>query len=302
MPEWHMHNIITDENQREILPMFSYDFPIVVFNGGDKPVFNSDFTFIPCHWHDEIEINIVLYGEERMFFGDEWVDVKAGEGVFFNVNVLHKIKKLTGADAHLCIIFNPSIINGNAPSLIDKKFIQPFINCDHLKGLKLSPEVGWQADILNDCYAIREIDEKRDYGYELEIQQRLSSLWQKLVVNTRETVERVTCKKSSPDEDRMKAMMLYIHAHYPDELTLESIAASANISVSECCRCFKRVMAMTPFAYLIQYRLGTAAKMLRDTNKSVSDISHAVGFETESYFSRKFKEAYGHTPSQFRKK
>ena len=68
-------------------------------------------------------------------------------------------------------------------------------------------------------------------------------------------------------------MMLYIHDHYMEEITLETIAASASISKSGALHIFQTGIHCSPVAYLIQYRLAQAAEQLYITQKSVSSIA-----------------------------
>ena len=52
----------------------------------------------------------------------------------------------------------------------------------------------------------------------------------------------------------MAIFLQYIELHYPEDVTLESLARSANVSKSECLRCFKNTLQTTPYKYLIEYR------------------------------------------------
>ena len=61
---------------------------------------------------------------------------------------------------------------------------------------------------------------------------------------------------------RLQAMMQYIHDHYMEEITLETIAASASISKSGALHIFQTGIHCSPVAYLIQYRLAQAAEQL----------------------------------------
>ena len=104
----------------------------------------------------------------------------------------------------------------------------------------------------------------------------------------------------SADESRIKMMLQFIHENYSKSISLEEIAATANLSKSECCRCFKRTLKISPFEYLIQNRVLTAAKLLSTTDRPISDISDAVGFNGLSYFYKTFKSMMNMTPAEFR--
>ena len=63
---------------------------------------------------------------------------------------------------------------------------------------------------------------------------------------------------------------------------------------------FKKETGKTPVKALCEYRLETACKMLKFTNRSVKGIAHSCGFTDELYFSRVFKNKYGISPVEYR--
>ena len=58
---------------------------------------------------------------------------------------------------------------------------------------------------------------------------------------------------------------------------------------------------MTLSEYIMMYRLNTAGDLLRETNKSITEIAHACGFNNVSFFIREFKKDYSVTPNKYRK-
>ena len=67
-------------------------------------------------------------------------------------------------------------------------------------------------------------------------------------------------------------------------------------------RFFRNKTGRTPNRYLIDYRLGIAARMLLTTQLSVAEIGFSCGFNTLSHFNRLFRESKGCTPSEFRER
>ncbi len=98
----------------------------------------------------------------------------------------------------------------------------------------------------------------------------------------------------------MKIMLKYIQEHFDEALSVRQIAESVSVSESECMRCFRNTIGITPIAYLKSYRLQCAAELLENTKDPVSDIGGRCGFLEMSYFSRAFRQVYGCTPSQYR--
>ena len=96
-------------------------------------------------------------------------------------------------------------------------------------------------------------------------------------------------------------MMDYIHQHYGEKLTLEQIAAAAAVSKRECLRCFRDCIGKAPFAYLLEYRVQVAERLLRTTDLPVTEIALQTGFNGSAYFSKVFRELRQISPSQYRK-
>lgn len=101
--------------------------------------------------------------------------------------------------------------------------------------------------------------------------------------------------------DRIQTMMSFIHENYSEKLTLEDIAGSALISKRECLRCFQEAIHKSPFAYLKEYRIEMAEKLLKTTSLSVMEVGLRAGFSNNAYFGKTFKEMTGKTSGEYRK-
>ena len=111
---------------------------------------------------------------------------------------------------------------------------------------------------------------------------------------------KIAAEKALRDEARVKDMMRFMQAHYKRELTVSQIAASASISKSECLRCFRAVIGVTPIQYLRQFRVQKAAELLAGTALKISDLGAPCGFQETSYFIKTFRELMGRTPAAYR--
>ena len=84
------------------------------------------------------------------------------------------------------------------------------------------------------------------------------------------------------------------------KVSLEDVAQVVAISKSELCRCFRRVLKVSPMEYLIQFRLEEASRQLLSTDKSVTQIALETGFDSPSHLGRFFLKEFGCTPRQYR--
>ena len=99
---------------------------------------------------------------------------------------------------------------------------------------------------------------------------------------------------------RILAVKAFIDAHYDDEIKLKDLANVACMSEAAMSRFFKLHTGRTISDYIIDIRLGNAARLLVDTNQSVADISYQCGYNNLSNFNRLFKRKKGCSPKEFR--
>jgi AraC-like DNA-binding protein len=87
---------------------------------------------------------------------------------------------------------------------------------------------------------------------------------------------------------------------YAEPLDVRTVAAVAHVSPAHFIRSFRAVFGETPHRYLQRRRVERAMFLLRETNRSVTDICFDVGFTSLGTFSRTFREIVGETPSGYR--
>lgn len=89
---------------------------------------------------------------------------------------------------------------------------------------------------------------------------------------------------------------------YADALNVEALARSVHLSRAHFIRSFKEAFGETPHSYLQRRRLERAMSLLRETDRSVTDICFAVGFSSLGTFSRTFRDIVGVSPSAYRER
>jgi AraC-like DNA-binding protein len=83
--------------------------------------------------------------------------------------------------------------------------------------------------------------------------------------------------------------------------SLSTMSELVGLSPSRLRHKFKSEVGFTPTLYLQQLKLRTARELLNRGGLSVKQVRAAIGFESGSYFTHRFKRAYGVTPSKSRK-
>ena len=87
---------------------------------------------------------------------------------------------------------------------------------------------------------------------------------------------------------------------YAEPLDVPAVAAVAHCSPAHFSRSFRAVFGETPHRYLQRRRVERSMFLLRETDRSVTDICLDVGFMSLGTFSRTFREIVGETPSAYR--
>ena len=87
---------------------------------------------------------------------------------------------------------------------------------------------------------------------------------------------------------------------YAEPLDVRSVAAVAHVSAAHFSRSFRAVFGETPHRYLQRRRVERSMFLLRETDRSVTEICFDVGFSSLGTFSRTFRDIVGETPSAYR--
>ena len=199
----------------------------------------------------------------------------------------------------LKIYFPPPLFLSSTLDMSTKNYFQQLVD-NHLDNLVLATNNQVSQDIIDQLK--KNTEKGPASGFELECMIRVIRI---LVVTIRHIEENKSdllwrAGSFAPIE-RAREILAYMYAHYHEKITVEDISKHVAISRSECFRCFKRVTGKKPVEYLNDYRLLKAAQLIRETEKSIEEISSICGFASASFFGKVFKEKYGKTPMQFRR-
>lgn len=106
--------------------------------------------------------------------------------------------------------------------------------------------------------------------------------------------------EASSESRRVQKIQQYINAHYAEEIRLSDLADLAGMAPVSFSRFFKIRTGKSVSDYIIDIRLGYAARMLVDSAHSIAEICYDSGFNNLSNFNRIFKNKKGYTPKEFR--
>lgn len=272
------------------------DFPYLVLHIAGDHNYPRNAGFEVLHWHRDLQFTYVLEGETEVQTLQQRLTLHAGEAVFINRDVVHLVKK-HGACRYNSFIFPERFLRFYsgcpAAALVDSLVGNPELP---IAPLPLTPQYAASLQLLRQLTELEAQPHSDTYSY--EVLTLLSALW--LSFYRTITLPAAPAAGAAITTRRMDLFLRYIEQHYSEDLTLEMLARSANVSVSECLRCFKATLQTTPFQYLSQYRLSRAASLLRHTTLPIGEIAEQVGFQQVSYFGKCFRQKTGYSPSRYR--
>lgn len=103
------------------------------------------------------------------------------------------------------------------------------------------------------------------------------------------------------DEDILKAQ-IYIEQHYDQQISIEHIAAVANMSKRNFVRRFKQATHNTPLEYLQRVKIESAKKELENSALNINTLMYNAGYNDQKTFRQVFKRYTGLTPQEYRRK
>ncbi|MBD2257989.1 AraC family transcriptional regulator [Pseudanabaena sp. FACHB-2040] len=101
-----------------------------------------------------------------------------------------------------------------------------------------------------------------------------------------------------PAPDAVERARDYLHSQYARNISLEEMAAVANLSQFHFCRVFRQAIGLSPGAYQTQLQIAQAKKLLVQ-GLSASEVAVTTGFYDQSHLSRHFKRLVGVTPRRY---
>lgn len=265
---------------------------------------NNASMMIRWHWHEDIEIMFISYGQAYITCGEDTILACKGDIVIIMPNVNHFITPFDENNAIIdSIIVHPTCLFGIGQLEMENKYINPVIHSQANKYIHISSENTIYSIFSDNTGRLIDILKTKEFGYELSSKAILLNLWKDIFEYTNALVQLSyrNSKSISQDEQRVKQALIFIHEHYTETITLDDIANSIMVSKSECCRCFKRTMTVSPFEYLMKYRiLESTKRMTKKPNESISEIAGSVGFNNTSYYNKVFKKYMNCTPTEYR--
>lgn len=258
----------------------------------------TEFTY-PLHRHKEFELNFIQNGAGvRRIVGDSVEEIGDYELILIGGENLEHVWEQGRCESkdirEITIQFSADIFNGDLLSKNQFSSIRRMLNrADH--GLSFPMSSIMKVYSILDTLA----SEQERFVQFLKF---LYMLYQLSVSEEARVLASSSFAHSARDVEsrRVQKVKQYINDHYAEPLKLTDLAALVGMSPVAFSRFFRVRTGRTLSDYIIDIRLGFAARMLVDTTRNVSEICYECGFNNLSNFNRTFKAKRGFTPRDFR--
>lgn len=281
-----------DYSLHEEMVMPDKDFPIRVFAVESR----HEGVIFPPHWHEQLELLYFAEGQAAIECGLRSFQVAPGDLVVVNSNELHAGAS-SNAVRYYVVIIDISLLQSSFPDSCDLKYINPISRNHILFQNKIAGD-----EEINRC--LREIvaeNSAREPAYELSIK---SYIYRMLTILLRKYVVKVLTateyRSRVKNLERLREVLKYIAQNFTRNLGVEDLARLAHLSVYHFCRIFKTVTGRSVVDYINYKRVNYAEKLLKTTDRSVTEVALAAGFNDSNYFSRVFRKYKKSPPSAVR--
>ncbi len=247
----------------------------------------------PIHTHDFIEIVYISGGSARQEVNGTEFDTSRGDLVFINRNSTHAFVP-KGDYSYYNICFSPEAAEGaalpeNAFSMLQ---LTVFETLRQGKESGIVTFSGTERDEIENLFASMCIEYKKENDFKRAVLESYISI---LLV-------KILRKTLSPNKQKSewRSLAEYIDENLASDLSLSTLSQRYFYNSSYFSRAFKKQFGMSLTEYIGSRRIAFAAKLLRETHLTVSEIAQKVGYSSKSSFYRAFTKTTGKSPSDYR--
>ena len=234
------------------------------------------------HTHHFTELFFVVNGEGNFLFRDEKYHIRTGDLVIIPPYMEHTEQSIKNTPLEYYVIGVEGISFQPAD---EETCVQVFCNFSN-------------KSLISDLFA-QMLYEVRNpsYGSDKICQDLLEILILRIVRYQHVIPVPITSTYMTKECARIKE---YLDINYSEPITLDTLTELTHMNKYYIAHSFAKYTGQSPIQYLNQRRMEAACTLLKDTDHSISSISSAVGFSSQSYFTQAFRKKYGMTPIKYR--
>ena len=261
---------------------------------------HKSYREIGLHWHKEMEVTFIKQGISKYLVHPHNFHAKKGDILIVPPFVLHAAEEIPGKIMiSESLVFHLDFLGAKEPDDSAAKYLRPIVEGQHILTPVIHCEDNGYKEIRKTFLEAMECFQKKAAFYELRLKELLLHfiylLYKYGYIRLGESGE-----NGGKRREIMNSLLSYISENYHEKISISELARISGFSESHFMSFFKENVGMTCIQYINHYRIQKAAHKLEDM--LITDIAFECGFNNVSYFNLQFKQKFGMTPLQFRKK
>jgi AraC-like DNA-binding protein len=257
---------------------------------------STDFSFFP-HFHTDIEIAFVICGSMRIRMNDAQYILYEDQGIFIPPKTIHSYESIDTGTKTSIVVFAPEALGESwDPGITTQSHIFSLPAASAMESLQ-----NFSA-VKKNLLVLASQAHRKSLHMQYVIRGRILETYGLLLQLL--GYERSKDDSSSHNTNELQlahTIMEYIERNFRQPLTLSELATRFSYSYSHLSRVFKQTLGVDFTTYLNTTRLMYARSLLRQGNRSMSDICFASGFQSVRTFNRVFSLTFGLSPREYRK-
>ena len=268
------------------------------------------------HVHETIELHFILEGQRLMFVDRETYRLSPHSAIVVNHNLIHKTSTAPGfpPDHHNFIL---QLDRSRFDQILRVAGLRGFDDFgERFNGVATFNESEWRLilAVISEFKAMCEEDKMGAavsmedahaflYLQALELASIFAKARRRLLHAELEANQKVvpeTVVKTGVHQ-KVHEVALYLQTHIHESVSLEELAQRFFMRRSYLTRSFRNVTGFSVVEYMTYIRIQKAQQLLRESDRSITEIADLCGFGNITYFEKVFKTTTGHTPVQYRK-
>jgi AraC-like DNA-binding protein len=255
------------------------------------------------HWHDHLEIAMVLDGRGAFLFGRRAMPAEAGDIFFIDNSQPHVALADTGSSLRLLLVlFRPELIAGPGCRELDLGYLAPFRVDERIASPRICGGSSLAAEVAPVLRELRDTWERHDPA---ERQLADATLRRALALVNRDrgaAGKAAAAVRSAADRrEQIRPVLAYVDRHCRESITLDDVAGVVHVSPSRVRHVFKDVTGVSFKEYVTQVRVAEAKRLLLGTDLSVADIARAVSYTNLNQFYKVFYRSCAMSPGEYRR-
>jgi len=256
------------------------------------------------NWHERLELTMPLDGQVRMRMGEDTVELAPGDLLVVDNLKLHNVQDFPGFNTRVIVMsFMPEFVYSPGSPACDYAFLLPFYTKreGHPHVLRATddlaaPVYAALTELLRRYFSSGNAPHSQS-GCKASFLQILYPLIRRFQAAE---VLRSEFVQHRQQADRLARLFEYVRLNYAERITVEQATQLVHMSQAQFMKVFKKVSGMTFVAHVTRVRITQALRLLRETDLTIAEIAAQTGFSDQSYFDRRFRQAFGKSPREWR--